>query len=65
MTFTYDVTKYSLFIKGEIKGEKKGAYKTAFQVAQRCLDKVFDFETAADISGLSLEEIQKLAQNKS
>ena len=57
MAFTYDVTKDSLFIKG--------AYKNALQVAQRCLDKGFDFETAADISGLSLEEVQKLAQNKS
>ena len=65
MAFTYDVTKDSLFIKGEKKGEIKGAHKAALQVAQRCLDKGFDFETTADISGLSLEEVQSLAKNKS
>ena len=52
--------KESLFYTAEIKGEKRGERNKAIEIAKISLEQNIDISTIALITGLNVEEIEKL-----
>jgi len=52
--------KESLFYTAEIKGEKRGERNKAIEIAKSSLEQNIDISTIALITGLSVEEIERL-----
>ena len=46
--------------EGEERGEERGEKKSAFRVALNCLRKGMDIQTISEITGLSVERIERL-----
>jgi predicted transposase/invertase (TIGR01784 family) len=52
--------KESLFYTAEIRGEKRGMKKEKIAIAKSSLEQNIDISTIALITGLSVEEIERL-----
>lgn len=62
MAFTYDIENDAFYKKGVESGIATGEYRNALTVAKRCLAKGMDLLDIAEISGLSIEELKKIAE---
>ncbi|MGC8766053.1 MAG: hypothetical protein ACP5QT_09260, partial [Brevinematia bacterium] len=49
-----------LIKKGIEQGISKGSYETKIQTAKRMLERGSDIEFIADVTGLSIEEVEKI-----